>query len=147
MFESQIFAFLSKEPVTILSLQNSKIRSCQWWGGHLPKGIVKRHGVNNVGVFVESEQLFACVCVPDFAGAVVAASDELASILVESAVGEGQQVRSEHFEQGELLIHVLLLFLNQCLNEFFELGLARLRNQGLLQQNLVDQSIDVRPTN
>jgi len=41
-------------------------------------------------------------------------------------------VRTEHFEKAEALLLVLLLLLNQLLDELFELGLAGLRDEGLL---------------
>ena len=49
-------------------------------------------------MLVERKQLLARVGVPDLARAVVAAGDEARAALVEGAVGERKQVRSQHFE-------------------------------------------------
>ena len=52
-------------------------------------------------------------------------------------------MRSQHFEQAEALLLILLLLLNQLLDELLELRLARLRDQWLFKQDLVDQAVDV----
>ena len=117
----------------------SKRRSC------LPEGVVEGHRVDDVGVLVKRKQLLARVRVPHLARAVVAACDELAAAFVEGAIREREQVRSQHFEKPEALVLVLLLLLDQLLNQLLQLRLASLRDQRLLQQNLVDQPVDVRP--
>lgn len=62
--------------------------------------------------------------VPDLAGPIVAASDELIAIFVEGAVGEGQHVGLEGLEQLE----VLGLLLLQLQDEFcVGLGLLSIR--------------------
>ena len=55
-------------------------------------------------------------------------------------------MRAQNFEKSEALGLVLLLLLNQLLDKFFELGLLRLGDEGLFQQDLVDQSVNVSPT-
>jgi len=86
----------------------------------------------------------ARVCVPHLARAIVTTRDKLAAAFVEGAICEREQVRSQHFEKTEALVLVLLLLLDQLLNQFFQLRLASLRDQRLLQQNLVDQPVNVR---
>ena len=112
---------------------------------YLPVGVVESHGVDDVGVLVEREQLLAGVRVPHFAGAVVAARDELVARLVECTVGQREQVRAQHFEQAEALLLVLLLLLNKFFDQLLQLGLARLRDQRLFEQNLVNEAVDIRP--
>ena len=89
-------------------------------------------------MLVEREQLLARVGVPHFARAVIAARDELAAALVEGAVGKWKQVGSQDFGEPEALHLVLLLLLDQLFDELLQLRLTGLRDQGLLQQNLVD---------
>ena len=96
-------------------------------------------------MLVEGEQLLAGVRVPNFAGAIITSSDELASVLVEGTVGQGKQVRAQNFEQAKALGLVLLLLLDKLFDEFLELGLFGLRNEWLFEQDLVDQAINVRP--
>lgn len=112
---------------------------------HLPEWIIESHGVHDIGVLVEREQLLAGVRVPNFAGAIITSSDELASVLVEGTVGQGKQVRAQNFEQAKALGLVLLLLLDKLFDEFLELGLFGLRNEWLFEQDLVDQAINVRP--
>ena len=50
---------------------------------------------------------------------------------------------SQHFEQTEALLLILLLLLDQLLDKLFELRFARLGDQWLLKQYLVDQAINV----
>ena len=92
------------------------------------------------------EQKFAGHSVPHLASAIVAASDELAAVLVKRTVSQGQLMRLQSFKQAEALIHVLALLLDESLDELLELGLAGLGDQGLLQKDLVNQAIDVGPT-
>ena len=54
-------------------------------------------------------------------------------------------MRSENFEKTEALVLVLLLLFNQLFNQLFKLGLAGFGDQWLFKQNLVNQSINVRP--
>ena len=54
-------------------------------------------------------------------------------------------MRSENFEKTEALVLVLLLLFNQLFNQLLELGLACFGDQWLFKQNLVNQSINVRP--
>jgi hypothetical protein len=46
--------------------------------------------------------------VPQFAGAIVAARDKLIPVLVEAAIGEGQDVPLEFLHQQKLLLPLLL---------------------------------------
>jgi hypothetical protein len=48
--------------------------------------------------------LFSYLGVPNFAGSVVGTCDELVSALVEGTVGQGQDVRTENFEQVEVVV-------------------------------------------
>ena len=59
-------------------------------GWDLPEGVVECHRVHDIGVFVEREHFLARIRVPNFARAIVATRDELASVLVEGAVSQGQ---------------------------------------------------------
>ena len=96
-------------------------------------------------MLVEREELLARVGVPDLAGAVVAARDEPRAALVEGAVGQREQVCSQHLEEAEALHLILLLLLDKLLDELLELRLACLRDERLLEQNLIDQAINVSP--
>ena len=111
----------------------------------LPVGVVEGHRVDDIRVLVERKQFLARVGVPHLARAVIAARDELAAALVEGAVGERKQVGSQDFEEPEALHLVLLLLFDELFNELLELRFAGLGDQGLLQENLVDQSVNVRP--
>ena len=51
--------------------------------------------------------------VPDFAGSVIAASDELVSIFVEAAVGEGKDMSFEFFDKDKLLLSFFFYFFDQ----------------------------------
>lgn len=86
--------------------------------------VIEGHSVDDIGMLIEGEQLLARVCVPNFARAVVAARDELASVLVEGAVGQREQVSSQHLEQTKSLLLVFRLLLDELLNELLELRLA-----------------------
>jgi hypothetical protein len=101
-------AFLSKEPVTILSLQ-IQIEPTK----NLPVRIIEGHAVDHVGMLVQTQQLLAGVGVPDLASTVVAACNELVSIFVKRTVRERQQVRSQNLKKREFLLLVLHLLLNQ----------------------------------
>jgi hypothetical protein len=105
--------------------------------------VIEGHSIHDISVFIEREQLLSRVGVPNFARAIVATSDKLASILVERTVGQGKQMSSQHLEKTELLLLVLLLFFDQFLNELFKLRLAGLRDKGLFEKNLVNQAIDI----
>ena len=111
----------------------------------LPEGVVEGHGVDDVGVLVQGKKLLSGVGVPDLAGAIVRASDELVSGLVEGTVGQRKQMGSQHLEKGELLHLVLELFLNQLLDELFELRLAGRLDEGFFEKDLVDQAVNVSP--
>ena len=52
---------------------------------------------------------------------------------------------SQNFEKTEALVLVLLLLFNQLFNQLLQLGLAGFGDQRLFKQNLVNQSINVRP--
>ena len=108
---------------------------------YLPVRLVESHGVDDVGMLIEVKQLFACQSVPDLAGSIVGASDELVSLFVEGTVGQWKQMGSQSLKQFKSLVLVLLLFVNQTFNHLLQLGLARLRDEWLLKQNLVYQSV------
>ena len=91
---------------------------------YLPVGDVERHSVDDIEVTLEGEQLLTRDSVPHLAGAIVAASDKLAAVLVESAVGKGELMGLQRFEKAEALVHVLALLLNKSLDELLELGFA-----------------------
>ena len=88
--------------------------------------IVERHRVNDVRVLVQGKKLLTRICVPYFARAIVAARDELASIFVERAVGQREQMGAEDLEEAEALLLILKLLFDQLLNKLLELGLASL---------------------
>jgi len=75
-------------------------------------------------VLIEGEQFRAGVSVPDFAGAIVTTRDELASIFVESAISQGQQMSAQNLKQAEALLLVLQLLLDEFFDELLELRLA-----------------------
>lgn len=54
--------------------------------------VVERDGVDDVFVALERQQLLPSVGVPNFAGAIVGASDETIARLVKGAIGERQNV-------------------------------------------------------
>ena len=92
----------------------------------LPEGVVEGHSVDDVCVLVERKELLARVGVPNLACSVIGASDEFATILVECAVCQWEQVSTKHFLKTESLLLILLLFFNQFFYQFLQLGLARL---------------------
>ena len=106
-------------------------------------GVVERHCVDDVGVVVEREQLLPRVRIPDLARAIVAPSDELVTAFVKRAICQRQKMGSQHFEKTEALLLILLLLLDQLLDKLLELRFARLGDQWLLKQYLVDQAINV----
>lgn len=106
-------------------------------------GVVKGHRVHDVGVLIEGEQLLAGNGVPDLAGSVVGACDEFVSRLVECAIGQREQMGSQDLVESELLLLVFLLLFDQLLNELLQLWLAGLGDQGLLEQDLIDESVDI----
>ena len=69
----------------------------------IAEGVVEGDRVHHVLVPLERQQLLARQRVPHLAGAIVRAGDEAVARLVEGAVGERQDVRAEHLEEGELL--------------------------------------------
>ena len=83
------------------------------------------------------------VRIPDLARAIVAASDELVTAFVKRAICQRKKMGSQHFEQTEALLLILLLLLDQLLDKLLELRFARLRDQRLLKQYLVNQAINV----
>jgi len=105
--------------------------------------IIEGHAVDHVGMLVQTQQLLAGVGVPDLASTVVAACNELVSIFVKRTVRERQQVRSQNLKKREFLLLVLHLLLNQLFDELLELRFAGGRNQGLLKQNVVNQTVNV----
>ena len=74
----------------------------------------------------EGEKLLTSNSVPNLAGSIVRASDELAAALVESTVGEREEMGLASLEVSESLFKVLLLLFNQLLDELFECRFARL---------------------
>ena len=88
--------------------------------------IVERHRVNDVRVLVQGKKLLTRIRVPYFASAIVAARDELASIFVERAVGQREQMGAEDLEEAEALLLILKLLFDQLLDQLLELGLASL---------------------
>ena len=84
-------------------------------------------------MLVEGEQLLAGVSVPHFAGTIVRASDELVATLVKGAIRQRKQMSSEHLLEAEALLLVLLLLLDEFLDQFLQLWLLILRNEGLLE--------------
>lgn len=51
--------------------------------------------------------------VPQFASSIIAASDELVSILVEAAVGKGEDVTLQFLDKHEFLLSLFFDFLNK----------------------------------
>lgn len=64
-------------------------------------------------MLVEGEKFLARDSVPDFAGAIVAASDEFVSTLVKCAISKWKQMCSEHFEKCKFLLLIFKLLFNQ----------------------------------
>ena len=87
-------------------------------------GVIERHRVDNIGMFVEGEEFLAGNCVPYFAGAIVASCDKFATVLVKSAIGQREQMRPQHFKQAKSLLLILQLLLNQLLNQLLQLRFA-----------------------
>ena len=82
----------------------------------ITKGVVERHGINDVFMLLETQQFAATLGVPDLACPIVAARDEFVSRLVECAIRQRQQVRPQHRKQLELLLPVLHLLLDEAYN-------------------------------
>jgi hypothetical protein len=65
------FAVLSKDPVATLSLDYYRRL-----GKSIPKGVVESDSIDNILMSLKSEQLFSQISVPNFAGSIIASSDE-----------------------------------------------------------------------
>ena len=88
--------------------------------------IVECHSIDDVRVLVQGKKLLTRIRVPYFASAIVAARDELTSVLVECTVGQWEQVGAENLEEAEALLLILELLLDQLLDKLLELGLSSL---------------------
>ena len=88
--------------------------------------IIECHRVNDIRVLVQGKKLLTRIRVPYFASAIVAARDELTSVLVECTVGQWEQVGAENLEEAEALLLILELLLDQLLDKLLELGLSSL---------------------
>ena len=75
----------------------------------------------------------AGVGIPYFAGAIVAACDELAAAFIEGAICEREQVSSQNFEKTEALLLIFPLLLDQFLDKLLELGFTSFRDERLLE--------------
>lgn len=64
--------------------------------------VIEGNGVHHIPMSLQSEQLVSSDGVPDLAGAVVTARDELVARLVEGAIGEGEDMCTEDLEQKEV---------------------------------------------
>jgi hypothetical protein len=73
-------------------------------------------------VIFKRKKFFTCDGVPHFASSVVRTSDEFISRLVESTVSEREEMSPQYLKQLELLFLIFHLFLNQLLDELFQLG-------------------------
>jgi hypothetical protein len=73
-------------------------------------------------VIFKRKQFFTSDGVPHFASSVVRTSDEFISRLVESTVSEREEMSPQYLKQLELLFLIFHLFLNQLLDELFQLG-------------------------
>ena len=62
---------------------------------------------------LQRQQLVSRHCIPHFACSIIASSYEFISRFVESAVGEGQNVRPENLKQEEVTGVVILQLLDQ----------------------------------
>lgn len=51
--------------------------------------------------------------IPELARSIIAAGDELVAVLVEAAVGEGKHMAFQFLNEFELLLSLLLYFLDQ----------------------------------
>ena len=113
-----------------MSTENSKL--------YLPPRIVECECVDNISVLIEREEFLASHSVPNFAGAIIATSDESASAFVEGTVSEWKQVGTEHLEEAKALALVLQLLLNESLNQLLQVRFATCRNKRFLEQDLVN---------
>ena len=109
--------------------------------------VIESHRVDDIRVLVQGEKFLARIRVPHLAGAIVATRDELTSVFVECAVGQGEQMGAQNLEEAEALLLVLELLFDQLFDKLFELGLACLRDQRLFQQDLVNKSINISSNN
>ena len=76
-------------------------------------GHVKGHAVDRVLMPLEGMDEVTGVCIPQLACSIIAASDELVSVLIEAAIGERQHVALQFLYQHELLLSLLLNLLHQ----------------------------------
>ena len=94
---------------------------------------------------LEGQEFLTGDRVPDFAGPIVGTSDKLAAALVKRTISQGKEMGLASLEVSEALLKVFLLLFNELLDEFLEGGFARLGDEGLFEQDLVDQSVDISP--
>lgn len=93
--------------------------------------IIESHRIYDILVLLKRKQFGTSLGVPDLAGSIVTSGDKLLSRLVECAICQGQQMRSQFSEHAKLLILVFKLFLDKLFYELLQLRFPRLRNQGL----------------
>ena len=70
-------------------------------------GVIERHRVDDIRVLIQRQKLLTRIRVPHFARAIVAARDEFASIFVERAVSQREQMGAENLEEAETLLLIL----------------------------------------
>lgn len=79
---------------------------------------VEGHCVDDVLVSLETEQLFARDCIPNFSSSIVASCNKLVSVFIKSAVCKRKYVGFQDFEAVELLFFVAFELFNQLKYQF-----------------------------
>ena len=79
----------------------------------ISKGHIEPHAVNCIFVTLQGMHEIAAGGVPQLAGTIIAARDELVPILIEAAIGQGQHVAFQLLHQLELLLPLFLDLLDQ----------------------------------
>mmetsp|Transcript_115380 Transcript_115380/g.322524 ORF Transcript_115380/g.322524 Transcript_115380/m.322524 type:complete len:204 (+) Transcript_115380:154-765(+) len=108
------------------------------------EGIVERDRIHDVLVAVQCQQLLAAQRVPDAACPVIGPGDELGPGLVERAIRQRQDVGPQDLEQVKPLVVLVLDLVHQLEDHRAQGVLLVLRDQRLLEHDLVDEHLHVR---
>lgn len=81
----------------------------------ITKWDIECHAVDGVFMSFQGMDEVSSGGVPEFAGTIVAAGEELVAVFVEAAVGEGEDMAFEFFDKSEFLLFFVLDLFDQFL--------------------------------